>query len=93
MCLIVYRPHTDVTVEELKSLAVFSTENMITLADLKRGVLTVKHVLGCEPWLDHSSTLGFSIEVVRFVWNQVRRISALLGLARNRWTLDELSWH
>ena len=52
----------------------------------------MKHVLGCEPWLDNSGKiLGFSIEAKGFVWNQVRRIaSALLGLARNRWTLDEV---
>ena len=58
----------------------------------QEGRTTIKRVLHCEPWLDASGNiLGFSIEAEGFVWNQVRRIaSALLGLARNRWTIEDL---
>ncbi len=58
----------------------------------QEGRSTVKRVLSCEPWLDdENSILGFSIEAEGFVWNQVRRIaSAMLGMARGRFSLDEI---
>ncbi|MEE2758470.1 MAG: tRNA pseudouridine(38-40) synthase TruA [Candidatus Thermoplasmatota archaeon] len=58
----------------------------------QEGRSTIKRVLDCKPWVDGSgNVLGFSIEAEGFVWNQVRRIaSALLGLARKRWTLQEV---
>ena len=84
----------DVTVDQLKSwCSIFIGEHDFhNFCRPQEGRTTVKHVLGCEPWLDNSGKiLGFSIKAKGFVWNQVRRIaSALLGLARNRWTLDEV---
>ena len=58
----------------------------------QEGRSTVKRVLACEPWLDENNEiLGFSIKAEGFVWNQVRRIaSAMLGLARCRFSSDEI---
>ena len=58
----------------------------------QEGRSTVKRVLNCEPWLDENDgILGFSITAEGFVWNQVRRIaSAMLGMAKGRFSLDEI---
>jgi|TARA_Y100000814_G_scaffold284384_1_gene251266 tRNA pseudouridine38-40 synthase len=84
----------NVTFEELKSWCnIFIGEHDFrNFCRPQEGRSTIKRVLGCEPWLDASGQiLGFSIEAEGFVWNQVRRISsALLGLARNRWTDNEV---
>ena len=82
------------TVEDLNSWcnAFIGEHDFRNFCRPQEGRTTIKRVLQCEPWLDPSGDiLGFSIEAEGFVWNQVRRIaSALLGLARNRWTLEDV---
>ena len=84
----------DATSEELKSWCnIFVGEHDFrNFCRPQEGRTTIRRVLRCDPWLDATGQiLGFSIEAEGFVWNQVRRIaSALLGLARNRWSLNEV---
>jgi len=84
----------DASVDELKSWCeIFVGEhNFLNFCRPQEGRSTIKRVLDCKPWLDgEGNILGFSIEAEGFVWNQVRRIaSSLLGLARGKWTLQEV---